>query len=253
MGARRHRAGRPVDESRSPAGSPPMPSPSTDDKQRRAALNLARRGESAAGVAGALTLAGTEAGIVVTPDDLDADPFLLNCPNGTLDLRTGELRAHDPADLITKMTGAALRPGRRRPRVHRVPGARPARSRRCATTSPGSLGHALEGRVLEHILPIFHGDGAQRQGHLHRRGAGRARRLRRRRRPRPAQRPDLRRPPDRRRRPVRPAAGGAARNRPRARASPRAPSSGSPAATGSRPGGCARTSGTSSPPTPSSC
>jgi putative DNA primase/helicase len=83
----------------------------TDDKERAAALNLARRGESAAGVSGALTLASTEAGIVVTPDDLDADPFLLNCTNGTLDLRTGELRPHDPADLITKMTNAAYDPG----------------------------------------------------------------------------------------------------------------------------------------------
>ncbi len=49
----------------------------------------ARRGESAARVSNALTLA-SEAGIVVTPDDVDADPFLLDCPNGVLDLRTGQ-------------------------------------------------------------------------------------------------------------------------------------------------------------------
>jgi D5-like protein len=82
-----------------------------EEKERQAALNRARRGESSAGVSGALTLAGTEAEVVVTPDDLDADPFLLNCTNGTLDLRTGELRPHDPADLITKMTNAAYDPG----------------------------------------------------------------------------------------------------------------------------------------------
>jgi putative DNA primase/helicase len=45
-----------------------------DEKERQAALNRARRGESPAGVAGALTLAGTEDEIVITPDDLDADP-----------------------------------------------------------------------------------------------------------------------------------------------------------------------------------
>ena len=82
-----------------------------DDQKRRAATGLARRGESSAGVKGALTLAGTETGIVVTPDDLDADPFLLNCRNGTLDLRSGELRPHAPADLLTKMTGAEYHPG----------------------------------------------------------------------------------------------------------------------------------------------
>ena len=45
--------------------------------------------------------------------ELDADPYLINCANGTLDLRTMELRSHDPRDLITKITRAACdcRPG----------------------------------------------------------------------------------------------------------------------------------------------
>ena len=102
--------------------------------------------------------------IVVTPDDLDADPFLLNCPNGELDLRTGELRAHDPADLLTKMTGAAYHP-MRRPGVREVPGrVQPDRQMRAYLAR--LLGHALEGRVIEHVLPIFHGDGANGKGTL---------------------------------------------------------------------------------------
>lgn len=36
--------------------------------------------------------------------DLDADPYKLNTPAGTVDLKTGEMHPHDPADLITKMT-----------------------------------------------------------------------------------------------------------------------------------------------------
>jgi len=35
--------------------------------------------------------------------EFDCDPWLLNCLNGTLDLRTGILRQHNPADLITKI------------------------------------------------------------------------------------------------------------------------------------------------------
>src|SRR5262249_42137151 len=81
------------------------------DAERRAALRNAKRAESAGGIAGALTLAGTEIEVVVTPDDLDADPFLLNCRNGVLDLRTGQLGPHDPALLLTKITGAAYQPG----------------------------------------------------------------------------------------------------------------------------------------------
>jgi P4 family phage/plasmid primase-like protien len=48
--------------------------------------------------------------ISVDGGDLDAVPGLLNCANGLVDLRTGELLAHDPARLITKTTGVAYRP-----------------------------------------------------------------------------------------------------------------------------------------------
>lgn len=42
--------------------------------------------------------------IYVSAGELDRDPYALNCPNGTVDLRTGELRPHNPRDLITKTT-----------------------------------------------------------------------------------------------------------------------------------------------------
>jgi len=48
-------------------------------------------------------LARSELGIPVSPSELDRDPFLLNCRNATLDLRTGEHRSHRPSDLITKL------------------------------------------------------------------------------------------------------------------------------------------------------
>ena len=130
-----------------------------DPKERQLAMNLARRAESSAGVSGALTLAGTEAGVVVTPDDLDADPFLLNCRNGTLDLRTGDLRNHEPADLLTKMTGAAFDSGASGlaftgflERVQPDPAMRDYLAR--------LTGLSLEGRVAAHILPIHWGSGA---------------------------------------------------------------------------------------------
>lgn len=48
-----------------------------------------------------VAVAKTLDGIATTPDDLDKDPWLLNCKNGTLDLRTGELRKHNRSDAIT--------------------------------------------------------------------------------------------------------------------------------------------------------
>src|SRR5208337_4065001 len=35
--------------------------------------------------------------------DFDRNPFLLNVANGTVDLKTGKLRKHDPRGLITKL------------------------------------------------------------------------------------------------------------------------------------------------------
>ena len=45
--------------------------------------------------------------LAVAVDDLDADPFGLNTPAGIVDLRTGELRAPDPAARCTKVTTVA--------------------------------------------------------------------------------------------------------------------------------------------------
>jgi putative DNA primase/helicase len=128
-------------------------------------LRAARRAESDAGVRGALNLAGTESEVVVTPDDLDTDPFLLNCQNGVLDLRTGEVGAHDPVRLITKITGGSYQPGAQGSVFDKF----------LARVQPDEamrgylrrlLGHALEGRQVIHILPIFHGEGGNGKGTL---------------------------------------------------------------------------------------
>lgn len=42
--------------------------------------------------------------MTVDEGQLDRDPWLLNCLNGTVDLRTGDIRPHDQTDYITKLT-----------------------------------------------------------------------------------------------------------------------------------------------------
>jgi len=70
----------------------------------RADIPGRQRAESAAALAGLVRLARAIPGVIVRHEDLDADPYILNCANGTVDLRTGELRHHDPADLCTKQS-----------------------------------------------------------------------------------------------------------------------------------------------------
>lgn len=41
--------------------------------------------------------------IAVTADEFDKNTMLLNCLNGTIDLRTGDIKPHNPDDMITKV------------------------------------------------------------------------------------------------------------------------------------------------------
>jgi len=70
-------------------------------EKRKDAVGWALRSQSSAALRAMLTLAATDAELVVRLEQLDADPYLLSVGNGTLDLRTGELRQPDPEELIT--------------------------------------------------------------------------------------------------------------------------------------------------------
>ena len=60
-----------------------------------------------------MKLAETEREIIVHPDELDADPWLFNAANGTIDLQTGDLREHRREDLLTKITTVVYDPDAR--------------------------------------------------------------------------------------------------------------------------------------------
>ena len=57
--------------------------------------------------------------LAVGMEELDRDPWLINCQNGTLDLRTGKLKDHDPADRITKIVPVNYDPDAPAPRFKR--------------------------------------------------------------------------------------------------------------------------------------
>lgn len=74
-----------------------------DKEERDKILKHANRSETAAGRAAMVRLARSEPGIPIEPEEMDRDPFLLNVLNGTINLRTGELNAHDRTQSITKL------------------------------------------------------------------------------------------------------------------------------------------------------
>jgi len=78
---------------------------SESDRQRRRLLEKhALRSESARSLSAMVSVASTETEACIAAASLDADPWLFNLANGTLDLRTGKLSDHDRTDLITKIS-----------------------------------------------------------------------------------------------------------------------------------------------------
>jgi P4 family phage/plasmid primase-like protien len=125
------------------------------DKQRRLA-RWAISSQSAARITAMISQAQPH--LAVRLEALDADRWLLNCENGTIDLRTGEVRDHDPEDLITKLVPVAFDRGASAPRFRRfleetlVHGDVIAFVQRFA-------GYSLTGDTRERALAILWGSG----------------------------------------------------------------------------------------------
>jgi putative DNA primase/helicase len=51
-----------------------------------------------------------ERGVPILPEQLNRDPYLFNVMNGTIDLRTGDLRQHQQSDYITKISPVQFLP-----------------------------------------------------------------------------------------------------------------------------------------------
>src|SRR5262249_21690875 len=114
---------------------------------------------SSASVGNMLKLLQCLPGIPVLPDQLDCEPWLLNCANGTLDLRTGKLRAHPRADFITNLPSPPFDPDA--PSYHWdrfleaiFDGQQPLIDFACRL-----FGYCVTGDVREQLLLIFWGDG----------------------------------------------------------------------------------------------
>ena len=75
----------------------------SDADDRKQIANHAKKSESEMRLKAMIELVKSEPGIGVVPQQLDTDPWLLAVENGVVNLRTGILRPHDRADLITKI------------------------------------------------------------------------------------------------------------------------------------------------------
>ena len=90
----------------------------------------------------------------------DVDPWILNCPNGTLDLRTGMLCPHRPEDMLTMLAGVGFDPDAKAPLweafIHRVLGG----SDDLVNFVQKAAGYSLTGLTTEQVFFVLYGSGA---------------------------------------------------------------------------------------------
>jgi P4 family phage/plasmid primase-like protien len=129
----------------------------------------ARASESFAMGTAALGYAATEKGIPVSAADLDQQPYLLNCPNGVIDLRTMGLLPFDRGFLITKLCPVPFDPKAQAPRFQAFVewamggGANPdaelsEHTVRLVGFLQRAFGYALTSDVSEKAIFVLHGE-----------------------------------------------------------------------------------------------
>jgi putative DNA primase/helicase len=126
----------------------------------------AKNGEAAKFAAGCLnsqrisnSLREAQPHLAIRPAELDTHPDLLNCANGTLDLKTGRLREHRREDFITKLAHHDYRPGAKGPLFLEF-------LKRITANHPGlvgylqrAFGYSLTAHTIEKVVFLLHGRG----------------------------------------------------------------------------------------------
>lgn len=135
----------------------------TDEDERKEMLKWAFKSEGRSLLRNMIELAESEEGIPVLPAQLDSNPWLLTVLNGTLNLRTGELRPHSQKDLITKLAPVVYNPGAKSPlwegfleRILPDPDLRRYVQK--------AAGHSMTGDVSEELLHFPYGPTATGKG-----------------------------------------------------------------------------------------
>jgi putative DNA primase/helicase len=113
---------------------------------------------SAKTVAAVERLAKADRRLAATSDQWDADAWLLNTPDGVVDLRTGKLRQHRPEDYMTKITAAG--PGGECRLWHEVLDRITGGKTELQEYLKRTIGYALTGITREHALFFGYGTGA---------------------------------------------------------------------------------------------
>ena len=131
----------------------------SDPALYRAMKQWAEASESEARINAMISLGRSRDGIPVLADAFDQHSFLLNCPNGTVDLMTGCLGPHVRSHLHTKRTGSEYDPDAQCPTWDRFLRRILAEDEEMIGFLQRAVGYAATGSVREQVLFFLHGSG----------------------------------------------------------------------------------------------
>lgn len=130
-----------------------------DSQVRKATADWAKSSEARNRIEAMVSLTESELDIGQRPDTFDADAWLFNVQNGTVNLRTGNLQAHDPADLLIKLTPVDFEPSATCPTFDKflnqiLP------DEEVRKYIQKIVGYSLTGDTREQQINLWHGSGA---------------------------------------------------------------------------------------------
>lgn len=126
--------------------------------EKKDLIRHAMASESAGRISAMVKL--SEPYLAITEHDLDTDVWLLNTPNGTLNLRTGQLEPHDRNDRITKVTKVPYNPDAKCPRWDQFLLEIMGGDQAMVDYLQRGVGYSLAGDDSEQAMMLAVGDGA---------------------------------------------------------------------------------------------
>lgn len=93
----------------------------------------------------------------ISMSEFDANIYFLNCKNGTLDLKSGKFRAHDPEDKITKIADVVYDPNAKCPRYEQFVAEVMSNDKDKSAFLQKALGYALSGDSRYECMFILYG------------------------------------------------------------------------------------------------
>jgi putative DNA primase/helicase len=134
--------------------------------ERKAAMAFAKDASRKNTINAAIELARSEPEIAIDTTAMNADRYLLNVRNGTIELESRTFREHRAGDFITEIAGVAYDPSADCPRFLRFMDEITGHDAELVGFLQRSIGYALSGDVEDHALWMHTGEGSNGKSQL---------------------------------------------------------------------------------------